>query len=177
MKQQELLSLLYAIASPVAVIVAGVVLFFSPDAASVLIARVLGWCLTAVGVFFVLAAVFASGSRAGKIAGAAVCLGLGSLLAARPLILAAFLGRILGVLIALRGIRDMMLSRSRGHGRLLALIVTGVGIVLTVLPMTASRLVFSIIGAVLFVLGIAMLIDRLKDHQHLPSGRKDIIDV
>lgn len=176
MKKQEILSLLYTIASPAALIVLGVVLFFHPDTASVLIARVLGWCLTAVGVGFVLAALFRSQGRIGKVISAVVCLGLGSALAAQPLLLAAFVGRILGVLIALRGIRDVMLSRSRGHGQLLALVVTLVGIVLALLPMTASRLVFSVIGAVLFVLGIAMLIDRLKDHKHLPGGKQDIID-
>ena len=175
MKKNELFSFLYQIASPAALILAGLVLALAPDTASALISRLLGWIVTAAGVVMLLIALF-SDRQAGKIAGAVACLALGGFLSANPLLLAAFVGRILGLLIALRGIREVFLSRSRGHGQLLALVVTIVGIVLVVLPMTASRLVFSACGIVILVVGVLQLIDRLKEYRFLPKGKDDIID-
>ena len=84
--------------------------------------------------------------------------------------LAAFIGRFIGLLIAARGIRDL----SMGYSRILALITTAVGAVLVVLPMTTSRLVFSACGLVVLLIGIGMLMDRLKHNKYLDDG--DIID-
>ena len=174
MKKNELFSFLYQIASPVALILVGLVLTFARDTASALISRILGWVMTAAGVVMLLVALF-SDRQAGKIAGAVACLVLGGFLSANPLLLAAFVGRILGLLIAIRGIREAALSRS-SHGRILAVIITIAGIALVLLPMTASRLVFSVCGIVILVAGAMQLIDRLKELRFLPKGKDDIID-
>ena len=42
--------------------------------------------------------------------------------------------------------------------------------------MTLSRLVFSLCGAVVLVMGIAVLISRLKQLRYLPKGKDNIID-
>ena len=69
-----------------------------------------------------------------------------------------------------------MLSSRSGHGRILAILTTVVGVVLTVLPLTTSRLVFSLCGVVVLGIGIAMLIDRLKGRRYLEDGDPNIID-
>ena len=176
MKKRDILSILYQLASPVLLILLGAVLLFNPDSASAMIARLLGWTVLIAGIGCILAAVFSRDRIAGKVLGAIVCISLGSWLLANPLLLAAGIGRFLGILIAIRGIRDLFLSRSRGHGQVIAIVTTLVGIVLAVLPMTTSRLVFSICGVVVLLVGVAMLIDRLKDHRYLDSGDSDIID-
>lgn len=176
MKKDKILHLIYQLASPVLLMVLGVVLTFNPDSASALIARILGWVITLVGIGFGISALLDRDHLAGKVFGAIVCASIGGWLVAHPLVLAAFVGRFLGVLLLIRGIRDVLQSRVRGHGQTLAVITTVVGIILVVLPMTTSRVVFSICGVVILVIGIAMLIDRLKDRPCLDEGDSNIID-
>lgn len=170
MKKRDILSLLYQLASPIALILLGVVLTFNPDSASVLIARLLGWGIFLVGIGFGVAALVSRDGTAGKVIGAAICIGIGGFLLRNPLVLAAGIGRLLGILLAIRGVRDIMTSKRRGHGRILAIITAVAGVVLIVLPMTTSRLVFSLCGVVVLIIGIAMLLDRLKDRRCLDDG-------
>lgn len=176
MKKFDIPSLLFDLASPVAMILAGLVLTFCPDMASAVVARLLGWAITLVGIGFGIAALV-NRRRAISLGVTAVGLAcIGGFLTANPLVLAAFLGRIIGVLIALRGIREAFLCRSLGHSPLLAGITLGAGAVLTVLPMTASRLVFTLCGVAILVAGVWMLLQKIRDRR-LPPGRPDIIDV
>lgn len=176
MKKHDILSLVSQLASPVLLIVLGVILLFNPDSASALIAKLLGWIVTLVGIGIGISAIVDRRGAIGKGVCSVGCVCIGGWLLANPLVLAAGVGRLLGILIAIRGIRDVLQSRSRGHGQKLAIITTVVGIVLAVLPMTTSRLVFSICGAVILVIGIAMLIDRLKNRRYLDGGDSDIVD-
>ena len=53
-------------------------------------------------------------------------------------------------------------------------VVTLLGAILVLMPMTASRLVFSLCGLVVTVVGIVMLLDRLRKPRLKDGG--DIID-
>ncbi len=170
MKKQDIFSLAFQLASPIAVILLGLILLLNPDSASALIARLLGWILFLVGIGFGISALLSRDGTAGKILGAAACIGIGGFLLSNPLVLAAGIGRLLGAVLALRGVRDLAASGKRGHGRILAIITTAAGVVLILLPMTTSRLVFSLCGAVVLVIGIAMLLDKLKDRRYLDDG-------
>ena len=176
MKNNRFLQLLYQLASPVCVIALGALLVISPDSASVLIARILGWGLTLVGIGFGIAAIVDRNHAVRKGITAVVFACVGGTLSANPLLLAAWIGRLIGVLIAVRGIRDLLLYGSYGYSRTLALITTAVGALLVVLPMTTSRLVFSACGLVVLFIGIGMLMDRLKHQKVLPKGDDNIID-
>ena len=170
MKKNSFVDLFRRLASPVAVILLGLLLVVNPDSASVLIARIVGWILTIVGIGFGVAAIVDRDRAIRKGITAVFFACLGGSLSANPLVLAAFIGRIIGLLIAARGIRDLTM----GYSRILALITTAVGAVLVVLPMTTSRLVFSACGLVVLLIGIGMLMDRLKHNKHLDNG--NIID-
>lgn len=176
MKKRELFSVLYQLASPIAVMLLGILLIFSPDSASALIARLLGWVLTLAGIGFGISAIVNRRNAIGKGITAVGCACIGGWLLANPLLLAAWVGRLLGILLALRGLRDVFRSKQYGHGQILALITTVVGIVLTILPMTTSRLVFSLCGVVILIIGVAMLLDRLKDRKYYLNGDDNIID-
>lgn len=176
MKDNRFLDLLYQLASPVAVTVLGLLLVVNPDSASVLIARVIGWLLTVIGIGFGISAILDREHAVRKGITAVLFACTGGVLSANPLLLAAWIGRIIGVLIALRGIRDLFLYSSRGYSRVLALITAAVGALLVVLPMTTSRLVFSFCGLVVLFIGIGMLVDRLKHRKRLPKGDDNIID-
>lgn len=166
MKKQEIQSLLSLLALPIALMVVGTVLIFNPDSASALVSRLLGWGLILGGVGTLC---FGSYGRVFRGIGM-IC--VGSFFLANPLTLAAFVGRVLGVLMALRGIREMM----QGRDSLLAALMAIVGVVLALLPMTTSRLVFIGCGVVAFAIGLLMLIRRLKQNNRLTGGKDDIID-
>ena len=170
MKKHDILSLGYQLASPVALILLGLLLVISPDTASALVARLLGWAVMLAGVCIGIAAIFSKQGQIGKGVLAVGCVTIGGFLMRNPLVLAAGIGRLLGILLILRGGRDVMLSRRYGRGRILALVTTVVGIVLAVLPMTTSRLVFSLCGVVVLGIGVAMLLDRLKNRRYLDDG-------
>lgn len=176
MKNNRVLDMLYQLASPVAVTLLGLLLVVNPDSASVLIARVLGWILTIVGVGFGIAAILDRDRAVRRGITAVLFACIGGTLTANPLLLAAWIGRLIGLLIALRGGRDLLISSSYGYSRILALITTAVGAVLVVLPLTTSRLVFSLCGLVVLLIGIGMLADRLKHRKRLSKGDDNIID-
>lgn len=169
MKNNKWLSIL----APVALVVLGIILFFVPDTGSILLSKILGWVLTLAGITAILWAVFAR--EWGKVAVGLVLVGIGSVLLAKPLALAAFVGRILGVVLAFRGIAEWTQSATR-QGKLLCVVVTLVGVVLFLMPMSASRLVFSGCGLVLVICGVMMLVQRLRQLRYLPKNRDDIID-
>lgn len=177
MKKRELFSLIYQLASPVLLMALGLILIIHPDTASVLVARVLGWGVLLVGIGFGVAAIFDRRGAIGKGVASVGCVTIGGFLMRNPLVLAAGIGRILGIMLILRGGRDVMLSNRSGHGRILAIVTTVVGVVLAVLPMTTSRLVFSGCGVVVLLIGGAMLLDRLKHRRYLDEGSDpNIID-
>ena len=169
MKKYDILSVLYQLASPLALILLGLILLVSPDTAAVLISRLIGWGFFVVGIGFGIAALVSRGGDVGKIIAAAACIGLGSFLTAHPPWLARWIGRVLGIVLMLRGGRDFFQSRLR-EGKFLSLVCAVLGVVLTVLPMTVSRWVFSLCGLVMVAVGVVMVLERLKERKYLEGG-------
>ena len=177
MKKQDIFSLVQLFMAPVLVILLGVLLVINPDSASVLISSVLGWVLSGIGVIAGIIALFSDRNRVGKLIGAAGFLLIGSILGSRPLLLASFAGRIIGLLLLADGLADLVNAHRRGIRGLMPLIVAILGSILLLMPMTASRLVFRLCGLVVLVIGCAMLFDRIR-HPRLNRGKDDpnIID-
>lgn len=175
MKKDKLFSLIGLLWAPVALIILGAVLIFNPDSASALISRVLGWILIAFAIGFGIAALSADSGKVGKGITAVILAVAGGWLSNNPLALAAWIGRIVGILLVVDGMQDILRLKSEGQRFLLPLIVTVVGAVLILLPLTTTRLVFSLCGVVVLIIGIVMLLDRLKGRKRL-NGDSNIID-
>ena len=177
MKKQEFFSTLRFLLAPILVIALGLLLLIHPDSASVLLSRLLGGLLTLLGIGFGIAALFRDRGRIGGLITAAALLIFGGVLSANPLLLAAFAGRVAGLLLVIDGLGDMVQAHRRGVRFLLPLLVTILGGILVLLPMTASRLVFSLCGLAVTVIGVFMLLDRLR-LRRLNGGDEDpnIID-
>lgn len=175
MNKEKIFSLISRLWTPVALTVLGLMLLLNPDSASVLIAKLLGWVLIAFAIGFGIAAITGETGKTGKGITAVVLALVGGWLTKNPLALAAWIGRLVGVLLVIDGLQDIAQARKLGERYLLPLIVTVVGAVLVLLPMTTTRLVFSLCGAVVTVIGIVMLLDRLRGHKKIDSG-SDIID-
>ncbi len=174
MKKKDIFPLISALIFPAVLIVLGLILLINPDSASVLTAKLLGWGLLAAGIGFAAAAFTRPVGTAGNVLAAAACLIVGSWLLKNPLLLARSAGRLVGILLAIRGVRDLLQSGYR-QGKFLALAMAVFGVVLIVLPMTTSRLVFSACGLVVLLAGAVMLVDRIR---RLSGGDSDpnIID-
>lgn len=176
MNKEKVFSLIGLLWAPVALILLGTMLLFNPDSASVLISKLLGWVLIAIAIGFGVAAIASETGRVGKGVTAVIFAVVGGWLSSNPLALAAWIGRIVGILLVADGVQDIIQLKNQGQRFALPLIVTVVGAVLILLPLTTTRLVFSVCGIVVLVIGIVMLLDRLKGHKKLGSGNSDIID-
>ena len=101
---------------------------------------------------------------------------VGGWLTNNPLALAAWVGRIVGILLVVDGLQDMIHLRGQGQRFALPVLATLVGAVLILLPLTTTRLVFSLCGIVVLIIGIVMLLDRLKGRKRISGGDDNIVD-
>lgn len=163
--------------TPVVLILLGLILLINPDSASALIGKLLGWALVLCGAVAAYIAGTTASGRPLKILSAVVLLGAGIWLLKTPLGLAAALGRVVGILIALRGIQDLRSCLQWGYGMPMALVTTVIGILLLLVPMTASRLLMMGCGVLVLLVGIANLMERLGKRRHPESSDDNIIDV
>ena len=171
--KDTILSVIRLIATPVLLMVLGLILLIHPDSASALVAQILGWVLLIAGVVFAVSAIAGHFDTVGKVLSAVCCFAVGAWLLRNPLMLAAGLGRLAGILLVVRGI----LNASRYHyGILPAVITTVLGAVLIALPMATSRFVMSLCGLLVLIVGIAILVDRLRNRRPKEPSESDIID-
>ena len=172
MKKQQILSTIQLFLAPVLVILLGLLLLINPDSASVLISRLIGGMLILVAIIVGVTALFSQQRRVFKLICALLILNCGIILSRNPLLLASFAGRVVGLLLFIDGFADLLNAHRRGIRGLLPLLVTILGGILILMPMTASRLVFGLCGLAVTVIGIFMLLDRLRRRQ-LPGGDND----
>lgn len=178
MKKQKIKAFLSLIFTPCVVILGGLVLLLSPDTASALLGRILGWGLVLVGIIFAAAAISQHFTSVSDIIGGVLCLGIGIWLLSNPLSLASGIGRVIGILLAVRGIADLV-DALKSKGNLLPGIMTAaVGLVLVFLPMTVSRVGFRLLGLAVAVYGGLLLYLRLRRRNNTPGlDNPDIIDI
>lgn len=175
MKKHSISAFISRFATPALLIVLGLVLIFCPDTASVLIAKVAGWGLMMAGIVVAVAMVVDSSWTVSRICTILVLVVLGRWFMTHPLAWAAWGGRIIGVLLLLRGIRDFTQSVFT-QGKVLSAVTMALGLVLIVLPMTASRLVFSLCGFAILAVGGGMLAERIWENKNWEDDAPNIID-
>lgn len=176
MNKKNILSAIQLYLAPALVILLGLLLLINPDSASVLLSKLIGSILILVAVVFGAAALF-SEKKVLKLILAILTLNCGIVLTRNPLLLASFAGRLVGLLLFVDGLGDLFNAHRNGIRGLMPLIVTILGGILILMPMTASRLVFSLCGLAVAIIGVLMLLDRIR-HRRLPGGDNDpnIID-
>lgn len=169
MKKQDILSLLQLLLVPVLLILLGLILVVNPDAASVMISKVMGYILMACAVGTGIAAIFGQ-RKAAKGVAAVVLAVVGGWLIANPLLLAAWISRFLGVLIVINVLPDLYYAVKQKRNFLFHALAALVGVVLILLPLTASRLVFTLCGIAVLVIGGVMFFDRIRGRRWLHEG-------
>ena len=177
MKKEEVFVKIRILLAPVLVILLGLTLLFNPDSAAALISKVIGAVLGLVAIGFGIGALADSRGRGGKVFCAIAFAVVGGWLGKNPLLLASWFGRIAGILLVVDGVQDILNCRRQGTRFLFPALVTLLGLVLVLLPMTASRLIFSVCGLIVLIVGVAMLADRLRGNRRLREPRDpNIID-
>ncbi len=176
MKKNDLLSLIERFMVPAALIVCGLTLLFSPDTASVLVANIFRVILLISAIFTALAALMGGEGKMKRIILAVGLYAISRWLGANPLGLAAGAGKIVGILILVRAVSGFLKAR-QSVSRVLYLVCGVLGLVLLVMPMTASRLVFTLCGLGVTAAGVVMLLSRLREQKYLGGGdNPNIID-
>lgn len=168
--------LLQMLFTPAILIILGLILIVNPDSATAMVGRILGWALTLAGA---VAAIFAGTSREGRLTKAipaVILLLAGIWLLKTPLSLAAALGRVIGILVAVRGVQDIRNATQWGFGMPMAIVTTLIGVILVALPLTSSRLVMMACGGLVLFTGGAELMERLRRSGKSESDDDNIID-
>lgn len=148
---------------PITLIAFGLILLFSPDTASILISKLVGWLLVAAGIVYGIYTFLSwPAKRISQILSCVILLGLGSVLLTHPLLLAENIGRFLGILLSIEGGQCL-----RNQRKLMAIVLWIAALTLILAPMTASRLVFSLCGLAVLAMGVFMFLDRLKHREYL----------
>ena len=174
MKNTKMLRLL---AGPALTVFLGLVLLLSPDSASALVGKILGW----VAIFIALAEAFGEGKQS-PLKG--IFFGIiGVLILRDPLYVAKFLGRVLGLALFMWGFGGIVGARRVGKlsltpGTVLSGAVVLLGLVLFLVPMTTSRLLMSGLGILIVIIGLKEGFDRLREKKQLEApDDPNIIDV
>ena len=175
MKKHQISEFVSRFATPVVLIVLGLVLIFCPDTASALISKVVGWGLLMAGIVVAVAMVVDSNWSVSKVLTVLTLVILGRWLMTHPLAWAAWGGRIIGLLLLLRGIRDFTQSVFT-QGKVLSVVTAVLGLMLILLPMTASRMVFSLCGVAILAVGGGMLAERIWEKKNWEDDDPNIID-
>lgn len=170
MKKQDILSLIQLLLVPALLILLGLILVVNPDSASVLISRLIGYVLVACAVGTGLFAIFSPTGKITKGIAAAVLAIVGGWLMAHPLWLAAFVSRLLGMLIMVNSGMDLIYALKQKRNAVFHGAATVIGAVLILMPMTASRLVFTLCGIAVLVIGGVMFLDRIRGRRWLHEG-------
>lgn len=178
--------LLRLLAAPAATVLLGLVLLFSPDTASALVGKLIAWGCILAAIAFGAGALFGTKSgRNNRVIWAVVCFAGGMWLMMNPLTVAKFLGRVLGIVLMIRGgqsaadnIRYQGKKLVISRGLILGAMTAVIGAVLVILPLASSRMFFNVIGIALICTGIAQALDKLRGKKLLKDGGDpNIIDV
>ena len=169
-KKQDVLSLIQLLLVPVLLILLGLILVVNPDSASALISRLIGYALTLAAIGTGLAAIFGWTQKMIRGFCAVVLAMVGGWLMAHPLWLVAWISRFLGILIMVNSGMDLWYAIKQKHNVLFYGAATAVGAILVLMPMSASRLVFTLCGIAVLVIGGVMFADRIRGRRWLHEG-------
>lgn len=163
---------------PALTCILGVILIFKPGSLTTSIAWAVGFLIALVGAGK-LVSFFCDPSPQKdflRLCGAIILLVLGFSIINKPVNLERQVGRVIGIVLLLQGIRGYV-SPYAAHEKITSTLCCVVGAVLLVIPLAISRLAVIICGVVVLLIGIGMVIDLLTGNQGgSDSGGPDIID-
>ena len=176
MKKEKVMDFVNLLGVPVLMVVLGVILLLKPDAATVLVTKVIGWILVVFGAGKAISMATRHTGTVGGWVWAAVGVFLGVGILSRPLVLAESLGRLIGILLVIHALSNRRSSVTKG-GKTVSIVTLIVGVVLFLTPMTLTRTILRLCGLVIAIIGIVNIVEKFRETRLLESGEKPkIID-
>lgn len=185
MNRKNLRDYMELLGAPLLLAVLGLIMAISPDFASGLVGKLIGWLAIAAGALMLLTMLISSGpvGTGGAIRAVLLAL-LGLTIVRHPQLIAKFLGLILAFVLSGAGLKQMRFARAKreaGFGSaaelLFSLLILAAGVVLFFVPLTASRVIFRVCGLVLLAVGTLRVLLRLRSTRFIEQGSdKRIID-
>ena len=117
-----------------------------------------------------MAAIFGQTKKLFRGSSAVVLAIVGGWLMAHPLWLVAWISRFLGILILVNSGMDLVYALKCKRNVIFHAAATAIGALLVLMPMSASRLVFTLCGVAVLVIGGVMLLDRIRGRRWLQEG-------
>lgn len=163
---------------PVLTCVLGLCLIFRPGSLTASIAWVVGILMALAGAGKLVG--FFVDPRPQKdflqLCGAVILLLVGFAIMGKPVTLERQVGRIIGIVLLLQGVRGYV-NPYAAHEKATAVLSCVAGAFLLVMPLAVSRLVVVICGVVVLLIGAGMVIDLLAGNRNNRNpGGPDIID-
>lgn len=160
---------------PVLTCVLGLYLIFRPGSLTTSIAWVVGFLIALVGAGKLVSFIRGSKDFLGLCI-AIVLLVLGFSIISKPVNLEKQVGRVIGIVLLLQGIRGYV-NPYAAHEKLTAVLSCGAGAFLILMPLALSRLAVVICGILVLLIGVGMVLDLLLgDRGGHDAGDPDIID-
>lgn len=176
--KQEKLAQVRQLSLPVLLCLLGLVLLLSPDTASALLGKLAGVGLLVAGIVYVVDSLSNRQALGRKLVVGLLCLAGAGWLLHDPLALAAWIGRIAGIVFVLLGLEKLSNARRMGLPVAWPLVTTLAGVALVLSPMITSRLVLKGFGLVLAILGGVMILSRINRQKQLSEPQDpNIIDI
>lgn len=167
MKKKNTFAMLEVQALPGLFCILGLILLVTPDAASAIAGRLMGVALLVVGIVFLVDGISAWPGHARKLVWAVTAFCFSSWLLARPWVLITFGGRLVGVLFAIRGAQEIREARLTGRPKVLTAITFVCGMLLVLIPGTASRMVLRAMGLLVLLLGVILALVNRREKRWL----------
>lgn len=159
---------------PVLTILLGLILIFRPDSLTSAIATGIGFIVSVIGCGMLLAFFFGQEKDGLKLAVSIILMVLGFGIINSPLSLASQVGRFIGLILVLKSAHEIS-SYHTVSSRSMSVVSGIVGIVLIFVPIASFRLVGSVCGLVVLLVGIGMAVTQWRN-DNSGSGRDTIID-
>lgn len=166
MKNNEWTAAGKALLVPVLLVGTGLVLTVNPDSATKLLGLVMGWALIAVGAYCAWLSFREPLGRMRRVLAMLACWAIGMRMLNHPLAVAEGLGRIAGVVVLLKGVSVFTNAVSQ-KWKTRGIVEMVIGSVLALMPLSASRMVMTVAGVAMLVLGAVMGAEKIRDHRLL----------
>lgn len=160
---------------PVLTCVLGLILIVEPGSLTSSIAWAVGIVLALVGAGKLVGFFRNARKDLLKLCGAVILLLVGFSIMGDPVRLERQVGRVIGIVLLLSGIRGYV-DPFAAHEKATSILSCIMGVLLLVLPLTFSRLAVVICGIVVLLIGGGMVLDLLFGSRGGDSGSPDIID-
>ena len=156
------------------VLLCGLVLAFNPEGATVLVTKFIGWALVVICAAKLIKLAVGDRLHWGRDAFySGVCIAVGVILLAKPMIIANLIGRTIGIILMVWGLAAM----KDGHSKLTAAITFAAGLVLVCIPASLTNALLTLCGIIMVAIAVVNILSGIRERKRISGNdTPNIID-